>query len=615
MLTDFIVSLSPIAIPLIIGFTITGRIFFGWVIGALLVYLLILFLYSVNLFFNIEIPFSIQFSLLIINIFALCIFYLVIKSNSIFNRFHQKQLGTLADLFFLLILSGAIFFLIWKNATPYPLNVNWDIYEHITVANKISESSVSFLPSKISDTFTFDGYSTFFHSLIALPKLLFNRDLLGSYWWLEYWFYFFSTTAGYLFVHKITKSRMLAISAGILGSLVFESSIVFSNLFLLPQTLVAILTIFLLIEVINLDIKKHKPQLINLILIALTCITILLTHFVIGAFGIFIILLYVLLSMINKIKNLNYALIFSFLVLIIAGLANLSPGIVLTSREEAAHFILDYKQLSSLFLSWFGLISLILFTLGSIYILLTKDKEKKIVLIMALIGLSISIAPISYFLKFFVVDRYFIIIILTISIGLLIHNLNRVIQLVMLSIIFLAYFGTFYLNQFQYKQPLYYDSFQSQISFGEIEAAEWIKRNYGADTIIVSDPATQYIAEAISGINSQGGAYSNENTRRALINLYENKNTEEAVKQLTTIQDNLKNERNNQKRILFILSGRYFDWQRMSNEEKLSVFYNVWQPKAILNKDLPFLNSLSSASKFKVVYTNKELTILEVVNE
>ena len=61
-----------------------------------------------------------------------------------------------------LALATLVSYLIWRMYSPYPSPLNWDIWEHQTAIHAILNGNISLLPSQLSDTFGFNGYTTLF---------------------------------------------------------------------------------------------------------------------------------------------------------------------------------------------------------------------------------------------------------------------------------------------------------------------------------------------------------------------------------------------------------------------------------------------------------------------
>jgi len=496
---------------------------------------------------------------------------------------------------FLFIISLFTYAYIWhSNTTPYPFVLNWDIFEHITLANKIAQGHLSIFTSQISDTFTIDSYSPLFHILLSVPKALFSIDLLGIYYTLEYFYFYFTVIATYLLAKKIFTSNWIAFISGIFSIFIFENFMAYTSFFLIPQNLTALLTIFSLIYVSNKNFNK--------ILLGALLLTIFLIHYVVGILGVLIILGYLLARKLSS-RVLNWSILASTVVLFLLAGSNYLGNFVLTSREEASHFLFPLASKLGFLLDWYSL-SFLFLPISYYFIFKHDNKNQKIILSLALLILGISIAPFSYFLKFFVFDHYLLNIILASGIGFMIFHFSKFMKI--LSVIWVGLFLSvvFYKSQYQYKEPLYFNGQASQISHGEISASKWLAENEPANSFIISDPGTQYIFEAISGLNSQGGAYMSTDTRKILI--------EKDIAKIKTIKDKLDFENKSRGKTIFIFSGRYFAWQKLPEEQKLSFYYNIWKPQKLSVEELSYIDLLTRDSNYKLIYQNNELAIFEI---
>ncbi|MBI4097744.1 MAG: hypothetical protein HY426_01785 [Candidatus Levybacteria bacterium] len=598
MIIDFLASLSFYFLPYLTGRFFSKNPIQSWMLGALS-WLALFFLVSslINLVGHGD------FSS-IIRILAVTIALLsgINLARTSFKDIKRVQIENLTIPFFLILFGSLVYFLIWKRNTPYPLQLNWDIYEHITLANLISKGNLSFFTSQISDTFTFNSYSPIFGILLSIPKIIFQKSLIGIYFWLEYWHYLLTILASFLIARKIFQEKWMGLLAAAVSALVFESIMVYSNLFFIPQTLVALLSVF-----VYLNMEKHKPI---WLLIAFT--TIFLMHYVIGILSI-VVLIFVYLSKRFGLseKVLNIGILSSTLLLLSSiGISFLGKWHLLPI-EEAQHFNFSFMEKLGFFTNWYGLMFFIFSAVGYLVITRSKKTDLKLVLIIALLIMALSLAPFSYFLKFHVLGRYFINLILVVGMGAFLINLPKIIRTAGILFIGLVLLITFYKNQLIYKEPLHFKNYETQISFDEIAAGEWLASyTEGERTFLITDPSLSYILEAISGVNTQGGAYMSLESRKILSDL-RNTNDSALLKiELLRIRDQLDQDR---EEVLFVLGGRYFEWQRLSESEKQSSFYNIWSPKLTRDQDKSYIEFIKNSPEFEAIYENDQLVIFRLI--
>lgn len=599
MLADFFISVSFYLVPLFLGLLFTRGLILGYSIGVLSTFLIILIFNYFNLNYLLKPIFFLIFLTSLLKIVKNPNKNLTLNKNHIF-------------VILLLFFSTLVFLVIWKKNTPYPLSINWDIYEHISVANNISNGFFGVLPSQISDTFTFDGYTSIFHSLLSLPKILFERELLGIYWWLEYWHYLSVTYVGFLLCKTLFNKTSAAILGGFLSALVFESSIVYSNLFLIPQTFSALIFAFLInnyLKSYNQPNSKYQPFKLNDLLASIFLI--ISFHFVIGLAATFIVILLYFLRKFD-LKIVKYAVFVSVVVFLLSAFLNTFGSVPLTSREEARYFDLNLFKKLQLFLDWYGIYILLFLPIGIFYILKSNKKPLFEILVITLFSASIAIAPFSYSYKFFVLTRYLLNIIivggLIYTFGYLKLSIQKILYFI--SIVFL--FFVFYFNQLSYKDQLQFLDYKTHFSFEEKNASEFLLKTYPLKTLLISDPGTQYIFEALTGLNSQGGAYMDYLTRKKLIEIYLKSDPEEIIKIIKEIDDLDPKYQKPQKRIL-ILSGRFFAWEKLPQYQKESFYYNIWSPTIINSEDKKFVELMLKSSKTKLILENDQMTIIEIL--
>lgn len=188
---------------------------------------------------------------------------------------------------------------------------------------------------------------------------------------------------------------------------------------------------------------------------------------------------------------------------------------------------------------------------------------------------------------------------------------SRFLNNVLILIYIFIFMGIFIVNSYYWKNILYYKNILTHISPNEIKAAEFIKNRYsGKDVLLVSDPATQNIIETLSGINSQGGAYTNAYTREQLIAFSEALSPSEIKDRLYLIND--AKEPFAGKRLL-VLSGRYFQWQAASVKNRQALYFNVWNPADLTYNNKKYIELLSlDTNSFTLEYENPTLVIFEV---
>jgi hypothetical protein len=404
---------------------------------------------------------------------------------------------------------------------------------------------------------------------------------------------------------KVFNDKWMALVSAILASLIFESVMVYSALFLIPQTLVALITIFVLQE-----IKEYK-----LAFLIIAGLVIFLMHYVVGVLCLFVLVPFYLSSRIHiSDKLLNIGIIASSLILAISIGLNYLAKWQLLGSDEAKYFNYTLSDKTGFIMDWYGIILFIFVPIGYLAILRSNNYGKKFLLIFALFILAVSLAPFSYALKFFVLDHYLINLIIVAGIGVFIANLPTILKVLSIFWLTLVLLITFYKNELTYKDPTHFSYYDTQLSYREIEAGQALSAyTKGQNALLISDPSLQYILETTSGVNTQGGVYMDLQTRKTLVSINTFYDPRYIKDKLLTVKDLIPSENKAGEKVFFAVGGRYFAWQNLPIKQKLSTFYNIWSPRKISLNDKAYIDFLAKSKQFKEVYKNDEIAIFEVI--
>ena len=161
-----------------------------------------------------------------------------------------------------------------------------------------------------------------------------------------------------------------------------------------------------------------------------------------------------------------------------------------------------------------------------------------------------------------------------------------------------------------WKQNLNYYAQQTHISDYELEAAQFLKSNYQhKNALLISDPATSYILETFSGINSQGGAYATKETRQLLHTAWQDGRVAVLKQKLTQINDSLEPKPDLR---LFAYSRRYQNWQQADPKDKQAFWFNIWTPQDLTLADYQYLKRFDNSPFFIKKYQNPGVVIYEL---
>ncbi len=509
------------------------------------------------------------------------------------------------------VLLAAFVFILFSYKSPYPLN--WDLYEHQTLTQNILAGRFSLIPSHITDTFGFNGYSTIFHTLLAAPQAFIKVSVLPLWNALNFFHLILVTFATFLLGKSVSGKNSIGYLSAIFGGIIFDSLISFTNLFLMPQTATAVIFIFLFVQLIESFKKGHG---LALRFIIANTFAIFLNHFIVGAAAAGLYLtssLYLKFESTIKEKiNLRVVAEVMLVAMIIAILFSQFIPLGFINSGEGNAFNLSIFDKFEAMRQAYGFLPLFLFPLGMILVLKGKRKFEILTALMAVFLLSGMLTQLPYVMKFFVLAKFFASVILALGVYRIISNISNKITYAASYVLLLAALTILFItNTTVWKGILQYEGLNTQVSAYEIAAAQFLKKHYsGKNAMLVSDPATQNILEPLSTVNSQGGVYMDLVSRKKLSTLKSTNDGSMVVSTLAQINDKI-TPRASVK--LLILGGRYFEWQKAAEYQKMAFSYNTWSPVDLSLSDIEQINTLlASSNRLKLVYKNPGVTIIEV---
>lgn len=605
-LVDFISSSSIFLIPVIVGSMWSGNLITRFLRGNLVIFAL----YFVALLLSSFVPFVFGLQTVLWMSMAAGILGMTVRGDVqiMWKKRTQLSLSNVVLGLGLLSLCWYSFFWLFKALTPYPSTLNWDTFEHITLATQLISGHVNVFPSQLTDTFTFNGYTPLFHMLLSMPRVLFGASLMGTYYYAEWWFFLIVVIVTIWSAQNIVGGKLSALIAGVFAIFGFASTVVYLPFFFLPQTLAATGSITLLFSQ-----KTYSKK--GIASLCVSAISLCITHFVIASVGLSLVCAWSIYEYLIYTNNRYFTRYFGLIkyaliaILALSLLLHITGGFQLTGREEAQYYRFSLTQLAHFFTQWYGVLGVILLPISIFLGFRSPDKKVQGIVFLSIPLFALSFSPLSYTLKFFVLGWFFLHLLFTLAltrITTLFGRFNRVLGVgIFLITMVLVYFA----NQYQYKLYLYDAGKESHFSNAEMDAAAFLKKQ-GAHTFIVSDPATQGVLEALGESNSQGGVYMDVHARELLSSL----KTLPAARiptRVGEITDLLPAEATHVSKRYFIASGRYFQWQLFSPAQKASVFFNIWKPYTLSMEDLTKIASFKAAG-MKEVYHSSEMSIFEL---
>lgn len=618
-LIPFLSALSFYLLPILTGRAIFGRIIrnkYSALTSLLLYYVAgVISLYSFTYFgltvTNLFLPQVINpFSLRIVySLFSVVIIILNILNISKPELTKKSALISL----FVIILSVFVY-AIWRFDSPYPNTLNWDIFEHQTVINAISQGKIAILPSRLTDTFGFDGYSTIFHVLSAIPQIIFKPDILGYWWFVEGLHLLTSVAVAGLLAWQFTRNRYITILSSVVSAFTFDSTIAFSNLLLIPQTLTAVVCAMAVSCIPDIFKKTIKLQVAFLIPVGIFMI---LTHFIIGsvACGLFILTLAISNLKIAKKSGLYTGLALSItcglllMTIFISKISNLS----VINNGEAGAYIYSISQKITFLLQTYGLSMFILLPIGIFTGLKRNHNSLKILLFALVISIAIVMSPLPYVMKFYSLSRYYVCVLMAVGIWIITKNINsNILKTITTGVISSSLLIVFILNITIWKNNNISNGLASQVSGDEISASDFIKSKFDNSDLIVSDPSTQYILESLSGINSAGGAYMKKGNRQELDYALKSTNLTDFEKYTSQINDKLLLKPTMK---IVVISDRTVKWLNMTDKEKYNYASNIWKPSIFSLYEYKFMDNFAQFNNLKLEYANDSLAVFTLPNK
>jgi len=517
----------------------------------------------------------------------------------------KKYFKDLSILFFISII---IFFDFYRCLTPFPYLTNWDLLHHTVLIKQLLQGNINILLTSISDTFTINSYTPLFHMIMALPIAIFKINILRFFWFAEFLYFLFTTFIAYYIGKKLIDSPYGGFVTALVSLLIFEATAAYTTLFLLPLTLSGSLAaLFLTYFITNKNISVIKAVISGSIVFAL--------HYMIGGVYIAILFYIFIKKRFFSEKSDLFFLIYSFIFMLISMLLNFfGKNISILTRPDTQYFTYSLPAIKALLWQWYGMLPIILFPLG-LNFLLKNCKFGKILTTIFFFVTGLILFPMSYSLKLFALNHYLISLIIAVGIIRTIFFFNnKLTKLILFILIFIAFLSVFVVNVNQHLSLSYNGKQNSYISGSDFTTAKWIDDRYnGKKVFLISDPTTQGILEAISTINTQGGAFPRVETVQLLDSIKNENDPKKILKVLKKISDTIPNQ-NNRDVTLFVLGGRYFDWQKSVWDCKISYACQSWLPLKIKPSDKIYIQTISDSIYLRLVYQDQENTILELGN-
>jgi len=280
------------------------------------------------------------------------------------------------------------------------------------------------------------------------------------------------------------------------------------------------------------------------------------------------------------------------------------------NHGEAASYIFTLSDKFKFMLQSYGMLLVLTLPIGILDAIKATNWLKKYLLFVLFCFLMVFMSQLPYVLKFFVLGRWFVLFFASLGIWNMIEKQSfGIFRKLSLVIVAIGLLFVLILNSLLWKQGLTTDNQISHVSQDELAAAQFLKDNFaGQNILIISDPASQYILEGLTGVNSPGGAFASQATREKLNQALHESNSNLVASDLKQIQDA---DTSAPERTFIVYSGRLFLWDKATDTQKYSFDYNVWESRQLKFSDYQWLNQLDQA-KFPLLYRNSSLEIREI---
>lgn len=515
-----------------------------------------------------------------------------------------------------IILLSVIVYGIWHFKSPYSLN--WDYYQHQSLSRLIEQGKFDFFTTKISDTFGFDSYPPTFHLLVSasqypvrlsIPYILDYWNIIGFYHLLSVGF------ASYIFGLAISKKKEVGVLSAIVGTITFDSISSFTNLFLLPQTLAAVIFILILSNVIAGG--REEAKLPSFWQIVFGVIALSIMHYIVGIFAALILLFsYVYLRFKNQLRSALISFPFiAFIVLAVIFGVFISGSIDLSSinQGEASLYLFDLTEKVEFAQRIYGNALIFFVPLGVIYALSKKKWGYGFATLFLFGFVGILISSFPYVVKFYVLGRFVVHLFIALGIWSLLKfiKFNPLRYLGHLAVA-MAFIILLVFNIIYWKNWISFRGEFTHIGQYDIEASEFLDKSYGGrdDVLLISDPATQMIFEGLAGVDSAGGGFMRTYHRSDLYEALNAPSPALARRNLENISDGLTL---NLRVKLLAVSGRTFAWKDFEPDYRYRFDSNVWAPEELSYWDNIKLAEFAGYKEgFELIYSSPYVWIFEL---
>jgi hypothetical protein len=489
-------------------------------------------------------------------------------------------------------------YLIIFSAIRHPNSiVALDYLQHYAVATEMNKGELFCLvPNQCSELFIQVGYTTVYHTVLGFLTKFSNTSPIHAIFMIDIIYPILIAILVFNFLKKFSKN-LLFVSIMTLASILIFTNGSYETTFFLPQTFT------FLFFLLALNIKKLNTKLLLPIGIIM-----ILTHFIIGAYLFFLLLIkYLIVDIFSK-KNIEvfYKYIFFFAILtpLILLLANSSGFTIETAFQgEATKMVggltnLPFPENIFKYLKiWGGAIMFLLFS-----IFFQKDKKNRWY-IYSVTYLSITLcvfllAP-TYATKFLIGSGIF-------SIVLMLKYLDTLeeksIKILASILILISLQPGYYFNKLDYLD--FYrqsNNFASAVVAKDKDMLESLK-NRETECIFVSDPLSQILIESLGEKQTARAQYIRPESRKEIFEFIQTP-SEDTYQNLKNIEE-LKG-----REMCFVHSSRLNSSVQREETYWLSHMYSIIVDNSVKLDNIKEVSNFMREKGYKIIYRDLDFVV------
>lgn len=493
--------------------------------------------------------------------------------------------------------------------SPYPAFTNWDALQQLTLAGQMERGVFSLDLTQYSDTFQLGTYLPLYHAPLFIAWKLSGAAPDGLYWFLDLLHGALVALVACRLGYSLRGQAVDGFLAGALSALILETRIAYVSFSHMAQTVTGVFFALCLAEFMERRSEIRKGE------VGVQLAYMALSHFFVGAVGALLLSVLYLLDTLRRplsVRLQNGWILGVTAFTLVLALQNrwfrFDPFNV--SDSAASNLTLDQKF--DFFRNWLGHGYWIYPALVVIFLLRTRVPRLKLMGAVLAGLVPALLLPVPYSLKLFAIEHFSLAALTAVTLSAVFLDGRATATRVVCGALFVSgWFGVFLVNQqVSLKGGLRFEGHFTQVSAEEAEAARFLASSPYRNSFVVSEPATQYILEGFSGVNSAGGIYATPANRGHLTTIAAASSPEAVRTAVFLVRDAL-SANQEQTRILAI-GPRFRHWAALPMEQRLTTFGNIWSPRADSPRDRELVSRLAGSPGFRLLFSNSAGGLLEV---